>query len=183
MNYCYHYNRYRGQEKICLGVSALFGLMFCGWAVSLFRASTVTAGAVSALVMLVSLGLVWITVMAYLEMCRKYSVSEAGLTVIYPFGIKVTYAWNALSEIGLCKVHYTGADPVEYLAAIRCVVGEERNGPAKGYGWWADSLYGVFRFRKIITVTYTAERLDEFRQMCPFEITDYRYIRHYKEKL
>ena len=115
---------------------------------------------------------------------REYAISKEGITLRYPFRYTVMHSWDEISEIGICNVHYTTRGPVEYLMVIRCVIGEEKSGPAKGHGWWADSFYSAMHFRKIITILYSEERLEEFKQVCPFEIIDYRGIkRHYHDPL
>ena len=179
MNYCYHFQRYRDQEGISLGLSALFFYFFIEWTCSLFRVQTFIQGIICVLGMIFGLGFGCIMVMAYLEICRKYSISEAGITLIYPLKFTVTYSWNEISDLGICKVHYTTRGPVEYLTAIRCVVGNERNGPSKGYGWWADSFYSVIHFSRIITILYSEARVEEFKKVCPLEIIDYRNIKRY----
>lgn len=179
MNYCYHYNRYREGEGVSLGLVALFFYIFLDGTISLFNASTWGQCIVSILIMLFGLSFSCIMGCVYLEVCRKYTITHDGLVLVYPFNFTVTHTWEDLSEIAVCKVHYTTRGPTEYMTAIRCVVGEEKNGPSKGYGWWADSLYSAIHFRKIITIIYSDERLDEFKTMCPLDIADYREMRRY----
>lgn len=179
MNYCYHLYRYREQEGGSLGLSALFLYIFLEWTYALFQVQTLIQGMVCVLGMLFGLAFGCIMIMAYLEICRKYTVSETGITLKYPLKLTVHHSWNEISEIGICNVHYTTRGPVEHLTAIRCVVGVENNGPSKGYGWWADSYYSVIHFRRIITIIYSDERLEEFVRVCPLEIVDYRSIKRY----
>lgn len=184
MQYCYNFSRYREQEWQALGLTVIFLYMFLECAYSLFRIRNLLQGIVCVGGMAFSFGFSLIMLMAYLEIYRKYSISQEGITLSYPFSITVTHTWRELSEIGICKVHYTTRGPVEYLTAIRCVIGEEKNGPKNGHGLWADSYYSIIHFRKIITIIYSEERLAEFKQVCPFEIIDYRGIkRHYHDPL
>jgi hypothetical protein len=180
MEYCYHLDRYRGQARICLFISLLFAAVFAGWAWALIEAQSLGKAAQCALGAAVSLGIGGLTFMAFLEMGRKYTLSETGVTLQYPFGFSATYTWDRLSEVGICNVHYTNDDPPKYLTVIRCVAGPEKNGPSKGEGWWTTSYYSTVRFRRIITITFTNERLKELKKVCPLEIVDYRGIKHYK---
>ena len=177
MNYCYHFNRYRGQEGIGLGLSALFWYIFIYWTYALFQAQSLMQGIVCVLGMLLGLAFGCLMIMGYLEICRKYTITETGITLEYPFHVTVHHPWDEIGEIGICNVHYTTRGPIEYLTAIRCVVGNEKNGPNKGYGWWADSFYSVIHFRRIITIIFSDERLEEFKRVCPAAIIDYRNIR------
>lgn len=179
MSYCYHLYRYREQEGISLGLSALFLYIFLEWTYSLFRVQTLIQGIVCVLGMMFGLAFSCIMIMAYLEICRKYTISESGITLEYPFHFTVYHPWSEISEIGICNVHYTTRGPVEHLTAIRCVVCNEKNGPSKGHGWWADSFYGVIHFRVIITIIYSDERMIEFNRICPMEIIDYRSIKRH----
>ena len=109
---------------------------------------------------------------------RRYSLSENGLTIIYPFGIKKVYSWEVFNEIALCKVHYASASTAHKLA-IRCVVGEEKRGPKQaivGKERWATMEYEVVHFGKVITIYYSDDRYNEFKSVCPIEITDYRHL-------
>ena len=177
MNYCYHLNRYREQEGIGLGLSVLFWYIFIHWTYALFLAQTLIQGIICVLGMLFGFAFGCLMIMAYLEICRKYTISESGITLEYPFHFTVHHSWDEIGEIGICNVHYTTRGPVEYLTAIRCVVGNERNGPSKGQGWWADSYYSVIHFRSIITIIYSEERLEEFKSACFSKIIDYRSIK------
>lgn len=180
MDYCYHLDRYRGQARICFGIAVLFLVISAVWVYTLFGARTLSTAAQCALGAMVSLGIGILTLMAFLEMGRKYVLSENGITLQYPFRFNAAYTWDQLSGIGICNVHYTNDDPPKYLTVIRCVVGPEKNGPGKGEGWWTSSYYSTVRFRRIITIAYTDERLEEFKKVCPLEIVDYRGIKHYK---
>lgn len=179
MYYCYHGIQYREQEGICLGLSALFLYIFLEWAVSLVQAHSFLHGVICVFGMIFGLVFGLVMIMAYLEICRRYMVTESGIKLIYPFNYVVAHSWDEISEIGICKVHYTTRGPVEYLTAIRCVVGGEKKGPSKGHGWWADSLYSAIHFRRVITIVYSEERVEEFRKLCPFEVIDYRNIKYY----
>lgn len=179
MDYCYHYYRYREGEGISLGLAALFFYIFLDGSLSLFSAHTLAQIIIDVIIMAFGLTFACIMFFAYLEISRKYAITQTGLVLKYPFNFTVTHPWCELSEIGICKVHYTTRGPVEYLTAIRCVIGEEKNGPRKGHGWWADSFYSVIHFRKVITIIYSEDRLEAFNTVCPLEIIDYRGLRRY----
>jgi hypothetical protein len=177
VQYCYHFQRYRDGEGISLGLAALFLCFFLEFAFRLVTAQVIGQVVASLVLMAIGLGVAVGMVMCYLEICRRYSVTESGLVLEYPFRYTVIHPWETLSEIGICNVHYTARGPVEHLTAIRCVVGEEKKGPRHGYDCWAESWYSALHFRKVITILFTEERLEEFEKVCPVKIQDYRNVR------
>ena len=177
MQYCYHYPRYREQEWLALELTALFLYLFVNCLVSLAAIKTFMQGMIYVCCMIICLSVACFMLMAYLEIRREYAISNEGITLSYPFHFVIMHTWDELSEIGICNVHYTTRGSIEYLTVIRCVIGEENNGPAKGHGWWADSFYSAIHFRKIINIVFSEERIEEFRQICPIEIVDYRGIK------
>lgn len=117
-------------------------------------------------------------ILASLASARRYSLSEAGLIIAYPFGIKKVYFWKDFSEIALCKVHYASASAAHKLA-IRCVVGKEKKGPKHaivGKERWSTMEYELVHFGKVITIYYSEERYNEFQTVCPIRIADYQYL-------
>lgn len=185
MRYCYHGYDYREGEGISLGIAAVFLYVFLDCTISLVKAPRIIEGIIWLGMMAFSLSFFCLMLMEYLEICRKYTVTNEGLILHYPLRFTVTHTWDKLSEIGICNVHYAsrGRIPVPHLVAIRCVVGEEKKGPRHGHGWWASCVYSAMHFRKIITILYTEEKLEEFKRECPLEIIDYRGIRKYSSEL
>lgn len=185
MDYCYPGYRYREGEGISLSLAAVFLYVFLDGVVSLVKTQRLIEGIVWLGMMAFALSFCCLMLMAYLEVCRKYSVTKEGFVLHYPFHFTVVHSWDELGEIGICKVHYPnrGRPPLPYTIAIRCVVGEEKKGPRNGYGWWASSFYSAVHFRKIITIVYTEDRLEEFKKACPLKIIDYRGIRRFSQEL
>lgn len=118
------------------------------------------------------------SLLSYFFLARKYIVTDTSITIRYPFYIQNEYQWADIREIGICKVHYTSKG-FNYDTVLRCVVGEERNGPSKGYGFWANELYSAFHLRKVIIIRYSEYRQSELQSAYPGEIIDYRGIRRY----
>lgn len=110
---------------------------------------------------------------------RKYQVSNDGLTIIYPFGIKHHYAWYEFCEIALCKIHYAPGSS-KHILSLRCAVASDQSVPknaALAREWWSSMGYELIHFRKLITIYYTDERFDEFGKCCPVAIKDFRHLR------
>lgn len=118
-----------------------------------------------------------ISVRGYLLYSRRYLVSEDGIIVKYPFLPETLYPWDSISEIGICKVHYA-LRGCHFLTAIRCVIGEEKNGPHKGYyGSWASEFYSMRHLRNVIIISYADYRAAELQKYYPKQIKDYRWIK------
>lgn len=179
MKYCFHYHSYREGEKSSLGFAALFSFFSLEGIYMLLTAQSVGRAIAGLLLIALGLGFTWFFLISYFETCRKYAISEEGITLSYPFEYTVFHSWSEISEIGICNVHYNHRSPVTHMVAIRIVMGKEKKGPSQGYDVWADSYYSAIHFRTIITVLYSDERLEEFEDVCPLEIIDYRRIKRY----
>ena len=111
---------------------------------------------------------------------RKYSVTEDGVVLQYFGKIKTLYSWDSVRTIEISKINYTTRSaPVSYQTVLRLVTFDEKNGPRKGYGFWATAPYTMFHWRSIITISYTEDRYQEFLDVCPEKVVDYRYIKRY----
>ena len=120
----------------------------------------------------------WPIYTAYIS-ARKYQIDSDGMTLRYPFGLKRRYNWHEFSEIALCKVHYA-AGSHKHTQAIRCVVGDEKNGPqfaSTSREHWSSEFYELIHFRTIISIYYSEERYMEFLEKCPCTIGDYRHLK------
>lgn len=107
---------------------------------------------------------------------RKYRVSERGITVQYPFGIRRVYVWSDFRDITLCKVRFIPKDPRSYSIAIRCAVETEYPGPRSAFSAdesWSKEFYDTLHWEKLVTIESTPERYQEFASFCPQTIHDY----------
>lgn len=102
---------------------------------------------------------------------EKYSVSSKGLTRSSFRNNVREHLWSEFTEIAICKLHYVRGGPA---TVIRCVIGPESWGPSKGWGRWVRKAYSFKNRHRIILIDHSDEILEEFQQMCPFEIKDYR---------
>lgn len=116
-------------------------------------------------------------ILLFLLNTRKFRITKDGLQIRYITGTVCSYGWDEISEIGICKVRYAAKDISRYKTVLRCVIGNEENGPSHGYGSWATEIYELLHFRKIVTISYTQMRLEDICAVCPFDVIDYRYIR------
>ena len=116
-------------------------------------------------------------VLLFLFSVRKYRVDKDGLEIQYLIFPPILYPWDQISEIGICKVHYNSRGMLKYDTVIRCVIGKEKRGPRHGYGAWATIEYEMFHLTKVIPITLSALRLNEFERIAQAEIVDYRKIK------
>lgn len=179
MQYCYDHSYHRQLEGITIGLAGLFLFIILEGIYNLFQFVSIIHSVIYSGVIIFGVVFFSIASMEYLAISRKYRITEFGIIIQYPLGITVKYSWDILSEVGVCKVHYTTRGSFSYLTVIRCVVGEEKNGPSKGYGRWADSLYSTIHFNKVVVILYTEERHKEFNSICPLDVIDYRGIKRY----
>ena len=103
---------------------------------------------------------------------RKYRLDKDGITVAYFQAFPRKIPWDAVSEVAVCRVHYSTRSGWE--TAIRVVVWAEYGGPSKGDGPWSYEQYSLFNHRRIIIINYTEEKLQEFIDLCPLTVVDYR---------
>lgn len=120
----------------------------------------------------------YFSIKGYLLYSRRYLVTDAGLVVKYTFLPEILYPWGTVREIGICKIHYAPRG-CHYLTAIRCVIGEEQNGPHGGYGSWAGEFYSMRHLHNVIVIVYADYKLDEIKKYCPDKIKDYRWIKRF----
>ena len=84
--------------------------------------------------------------------------------------------WDAISEIGICKVHYSTRSPYTYDVVIRMVIGHEIFSPRNGSGIWQSEVYEVFHRKTVICLEYSEQTLHSIRKVYQGEIVDYRHI-------
>ena len=110
---------------------------------------------------------------------RKYKIDEKGMTISYPFAIKLHYKWQQFHEVAICKIHYAGGTNA-HIVSIRCTLSEEKRGPKKAEiarENWTFPHYHILHFKTVIPIYYTEDRIKEFHHFCPLPITDYRYLK------
>ena len=136
-----------------------------------------------AVMLLVLFSLFWLAMLYFavinlMVRSRKVAFSEKGM-MVYGIGSRSRfYQWQSFRDIGICKVHYTSRLPYEYDIVLRFSLRDERRGPRSGaFGFWTTELYELIHFRSIIRLTFTQERLELLRAVCPAEISDHRSIR------
>ena len=103
---------------------------------------------------------------------RKFELTVEGIVVAYFSRFPRKIPWKMISEIAICRVHFTtrgGWDTV-----IRIVVGPEFEGPSQGNGSWSFERYSITHQDRIIIIDYTPETLKEFMEICPIPVHDYR---------
>lgn len=111
---------------------------------------------------------------------RKYRVTERGIWVQYPFGIRMVYVWSDFRDITLCKVRYVPKYR-SYSVAIRCATETEYPGPRSAFlanESWTTDFYDTMHWRSLVTIEYTPERYEEFAALCPQTIHDYRHLEY-----
>ncbi len=136
-----------------------------------------------AVMLLVLFCLFWLVVLYFavinlMVRSRKFAFSEKGMTVYGIGSGSRFYQWQSFRDIGICKVHYTSRLPYEYDIVLRFSLRDERRGPQSGvWGFWTTELYELIHFKTIIRLSFTQERLDRLRIVCPTDISDHRSIR------
>ena len=180
MKNCYQEKQRNAGRPICLGLfiisfsAAIYGIIDALTSASITRTIILFGAA------LFYLAIAMLMAMNYLEISRKYELSPDGITLVYPFHYTTKYSWEEIGEVAICHMHFsTRSRDAQYQTFIRIVVGEEKNGPSKGYGVWADSLYSTTHFLQVINIVFTEEHHAEFQSTCPFEIKDYRNMKRY----
>lgn len=102
-------------------------------------------------------------------MTREYAIDTEGITLRYWKRKTVFYPWSQISKIYAYERHAGSArDEV-----IRCTIGEPTKAPQGIAHHW--SGYEFFRFRRVLTVEYTPERLEAFKLCSGRDVPDYRY--------
>ena len=105
---------------------------------------------------------------------RKYRIAPDGISVSYFQHHVNHFHWSAVSEIGICKVHFNSRGGSETV--FRFVIGHEVYGPSQGYGQWAYLRYSMAHRRRIIIVDYSPSLHSELESICPIQIHDYRHL-------
>lgn len=106
---------------------------------------------------------------------RKFQITEEGLVIQDLLRKPLLHKWQKISEIGICKVHYsTKGMPYYYDTVLRCVIGEEKKGPASGFGSWQGELYEAMHMKTVISIDYDTKVLEELQRKKA--ITDYRLL-------
>ena len=105
---------------------------------------------------------------------RKYTISSDGISVAYFKRFAKHYTWNAISEIGICRVHFSTKGGSEMV--LRIVIGPEPCGPSYGYGQWTYLRYSMIHHSRIVIIDYSTALHSEIEALCPLKICDYRYL-------
>lgn len=108
-------------------------------------------------------------------MYRSYSLSDEGITIQYGKYRTAFHSWAEVTQICLCTVNTTKSI-VSYRdeEVIWCTFGKIRKGPPKMGLRWNDVTFRMMHFKKVLTILYKPERLEEFHKYCHREIPDYR---------
>lgn len=104
---------------------------------------------------------------------RRYSIDKCGITVSYCNRFRMFYPWNMFQRIVVCDISHAGKDPGICHLVIRLAPDNEEYGPlskkrqyARPYiDRWRGDWYTFVRFRKIICITFSPERLEEIQQL------------------
>lgn len=110
---------------------------------------------------------------------RRYEITSQGLTLCYPFGIRRNFAWQDISDISVCKVHFIKRGPIRSKIAIRFAIGPEIAGPQQAQQAderWSEEIYEIMHWEKIITIEFSEERLREVTAVSSIEVSDYRHL-------
>lgn len=106
---------------------------------------------------------------------RSYSINDAGITIQFGKYRTAFHSWAEVTQICLCTVNTTKSI-VSYRdeEVIWCTFGKIRKGPPKMGLRWNDVTFRMMHFKKVLTILYKPERLEEFHKYCHREIPDYR---------
>lgn len=104
---------------------------------------------------------------------RKYSVDEKGIKVYYCNQYVKFYPWSMFSRLIVCDICHAGKTPSVCHFVIRLAADDEECGPLsekRQYARphidrWRGAWYTFVRFRKIICITFSPERLEEIQQL------------------
>lgn len=106
----------------------------------------------------------------------EYALSSEGITLLYAKKYRLFFPWSSITQICLCTIHKTkGAYKKDHV--IWCTVGKIKGGPPNLAPRWNEFEYGFIRFRSVLTMEYTDERLAEFKKYTNREIPDYREMK------
>ena len=121
-------------------------------------------------------GLLYLSILNFLITMRKYAFSPEGIQIQDPLGEPVFYAWEQISDVGICNVHYAKKGSLRYEVVLRLVIGPELRGPKQGPGSWATWTYELRHRKTVITMLYDPQRLEELKKYRPQGVADYRNI-------
>lgn len=98
-----------------------------------------------------------------------YQTQSNGILIKYPFRKPELLKWDAFQEICICYADITTRGPLRYNTVICCVQhGEKPN----FYDRWKTG--NVFRYKSVISIAFSENRLSELQAACPFKILDRR---------
>lgn len=104
----------------------------------------------------------------------RYRVQQDGLLISFGWHKPKLIPWDAFQEVCVCRADYPTRPPLRYSTVICCI----RKGEKKNlYGRWKTN--NPFHYRSVIRIAYTEERHQEFLDICPVEIKDFRDSRLY----
>ena len=103
----------------------------------------------------------------------KYEIKSDGLWAKYPLEPLKIISWNEFQEVCVC---YAGHHNGRAHSVICCVKKGEKENIFTGR--W--KMLNPYKFRSVITMEYTDELYEEFKEKCPYPVKDLRNTRKYK---
>ena len=162
---CFHSERYRTEQVTGRILCFLETVVVAGLGVYfLVTAKDCRREAGALLVLGVLIGLYGI--LSDLIATREYAIDARGITLRYWKRKTVFYPWSSVSQI--CVLAYQAGSARGDV--IRCIIGK----PPKDSRKILRSPSPFFRFRSVLTMEYTPERLEAFRLCSGRNIPDYR---------
>lgn len=162
---CFHSERYRTEQVTGRVLCFLETVVVAGLGVYfLVTAKDCRREAGALLVLGVLIGLYGI--LSDLVATREYAIDSGGITLRYWKRKTVFYPWSSVSQIGVFAYQAGSARG----DVIRCIIGK----PPKDSRKILRSPSPFFRFRSVLTMEYTPERLEAFRLCSGRNIPDYR---------
>ena len=162
---CFHSRRYRIEQAAGRILTLLETVMVAGLGVYFLvtrEDCRREAGALLALGVLIGL----YGILSDLINTREYSIDTEGITLRYWKRKTVFYPWSSVSQI--CVFAYQAGNARGDV--IRCIIGKPPKNPRKVLR--SPSVF--FRFRSVLTMEYTPERLEAFRLCSGRDIPDCR---------
>lgn len=179
---CFFFGICLGFEVIIRGARSITLLLL--WIISI--ANIAGADFLSPILICGPIGLVFgfgllffvLAIIGPIEQTREYELSDQGITVQYLGKYRRFYPWDSIRNICVCTL-FRKSDLELGKLAIWCTAGKIRFEPPKGNAnrtAWNQQEYILMHFRTVLTMTYTPERLEEFRKNSRREIPDYRNL-------
>ena len=100
------------------------------------------------------------------DACAVYTFSAAGVRVKYPLEKDKIYSWNDFQEVCICSVTYQRMKSEPAICFV--MHGEKKN----IFGQWKTE--NPFKFRRVMAVDFSEERLTQLRACCPEHVPDHR---------